>query len=316
MSLIGDYNENESGEESSGEELGENYVTTTDDESDSGSSESEDNNDDDSISISSEVMNIPSSSHDVQMLDLEPSNVDPDDEGLDVVDLEATTNNNPPQTRNPVVTSFPTWDGKRLYPPPASRSAVWEHGGFLKDRTGQLDKSEVICKHCGVKIKYSGSPTHLSKHVLLIHKINSNDMNSNKISQSKITDFSSGKSEVKKYSNTNPKQTKVKEKLVEWIVKRNRPFSVVEDLELREAFNVADPRIALPSATTIKSEIAKLEIKHTNLLNEELKHIDYVSCTNDAGSSYGGSGFIDVNIHGVNEKFELFTKILAVIPIN
>ena len=58
MSLIGDYNENESGEASSGEELGENYVTTTDDESDSGSSESEDNNDDDdSISVSSEVMN-------------------------------------------------------------------------------------------------------------------------------------------------------------------------------------------------------------------------------------------------------------------
>ena len=29
------------------------------------------------------------------------------------------------------------------------------------------------------------------------------------------------------------------------------------------------------------------------------------TCTNDAGSSYGDSGFIDVKTHGVNENFQL-----------
>ena len=35
-----------------------------------------------------------------------------------------------------------------------SQSAVLEHGGFLMtEQDSQLEKCDVICKHCGVKIK-------------------------------------------------------------------------------------------------------------------------------------------------------------------
>jgi len=85
---------------------------------------------------------------------------------------------------------------------------VWQHGGFLKDRTGQLDKKHVVCKHCGKLIKYVGSPSQLSKHLLLVHKMNPNDSESatvdRSLSQSKITDFSGGQASVKKYAKMNP----------------------------------------------------------------------------------------------------------------
>ena len=40
-------------------------------------------------------------------------------------------------------------------------------------------------------------------------------------------------------------------------------------------------------------------------LKLEMKHTRFYILTNDAGSSYGDSGFIDVKTHGVNENFQL-----------
>ena len=89
-------------------------------------------------------------------------NLDPDDDaslpdindhGLDLsnnnISTATTENENDPGQviTRAVSSSFPAWDGKRLFPPPSSRSSVWQHGGFLKDRTGQLDKKHVVCKH-------------------------------------------------------------------------------------------------------------------------------------------------------------------------
>ena len=261
-------------------------------------------------------------------------NLDPDDDGS-LPDLNdhgfdlsnnnisnATTENenNPGQVINrSVSSSFPTWDGKRLFPPPSSRSSVWQHGGFLKDRTGQLDKKHVVCKHCGKLIKYVGSPSQLSKHLLLVHKMNPNDSESatvdRSLSQSKITDFSGGQASVKKYAKMNPKQVEFNEKIVTWIVKNCRPFEIVNDKALVEAFNIADPKVSIPGPELIKKEVTKLEIKHASQFTEEIKLASWIVTTNDAGSSYGGSGFIDVNAHWINENFELKKKILAVIPV-
>ena len=321
-------------ESSSDDNLGHDYETT-DDEDQNDSSDNSDVSDEEELGtvLDTRETSISREIHTHTVSDREV-NLDPDDDGAlpDISDhgLDLSNNNistasienenNPVQVINRAVSSsFPTWDGKRLFPPSSSRSSVWQHGGFLKDRTGQLDKKHVVCKHCGTLLKYVGSPSQLSKHLLMMHKINPNNLESpganRSHSQSKITDFSGGQASVKKYANTNPKQAEFKEKIVTWIVKNCRPFEIVKDKALVEAFNIADPKISIPCSDVIKQEVTKLELKHKNQFSEEIKLASWIVTTNDAGSSYGGSGFIDVNAHWINENFELKKKILAVIPV-
>ena len=61
-----------------------------------------------------------------------------------------------------------------LFPPDlrkksSTRSHVWEHGGFARMEDGSLNKSHVICRHCGTQIKYNGSPSNLGNHVERFH---------------------------------------------------------------------------------------------------------------------------------------------------
>ena len=95
----------------------------------------------------------------------------------------------------------------------------------MTEQDSQLEKCDVICKHCGVKIKltYNGSAFYSS---------------------------------------------------------------------LRFGTRIGQKNV-LPSPTTIKIETR----------NEAYKIL--LTCTNDAGSNYGDSGFIDVKTHGVNENFQL-----------
>ena len=94
-----------------------------------------------------------------------------------------------------------------------------------------------------------------------------------------ITDYSGGQASVKKYLNTNPKQIQIKEKTVTWIVKNCRPFEIVKDPALVEAFNIADPKVSLPGPDLVKKEVTNLEIKHTKQFFEEMKHIKWIAFT-------------------------------------
>ena len=56
--------------------------------------------------------------------------------------------------------------GVQLFPPDGRKctSLSWEHGGFVKMADGALDRSHVICCHCGAQLKYNGSPSILLNH--------------------------------------------------------------------------------------------------------------------------------------------------------
>ena len=62
----------------------------------------------------------------------------------------------------------PMYNGVQLFPPDkrkSRKSLAWEHGGFVKMADGVLDRSHLICCHCGDQLKYSGSPSNLANHV-------------------------------------------------------------------------------------------------------------------------------------------------------
>ena len=61
------------------------------------------------------------------------------------------------------------WNGVELFAPKKVTSKVWKHGGFVKDENGRLDKSKVICCHCGKWLTYKNSPSSMINHLKYLH---------------------------------------------------------------------------------------------------------------------------------------------------
>ena len=99
------------------------------------------------------------------------------------------------------------------------------------------------------------------------------------------------------------------------MVDSNRPFAIVNDKKLREAFEIAEPKFKVPNPYKIKAEIRKLHAKKKEEVIEGFTNVDYFSCTNDAGSSFGGKSFVDVNVHYLDENFYPKKKILDVLEM-
>lgn len=59
-------------------------------------------------------------------------------------------------------------DVDEIHSAPHLKSKVWKSFGFFK-KNGKLDKSQAVCKLCRATIKYTGSTTNLSNHLLRQH---------------------------------------------------------------------------------------------------------------------------------------------------
>ena len=239
-----------------------------------------------------------------------------EDHGNDTDETAATTNT--AQTKvSDTNNNWPSWNGERLFPPPRkvlNPSKAWKFGGFKK-ANGKLDMSNTVCGICGKIFKYRSTPAHLSQHLQSEHLTIYTSTEVSSKAQPKMHDFFVQKGASSKYKGDHPKQKELSSKLVEWIVDSNRPFSIVDDKKLKEAFEIADPRFKVPSPYKIKSEISKLYVKKKEELLDEFSSIEYFSCTNDAGSSFGGKSFVDINVHYLDENFYPKKKILDVLEM-
>ena len=303
-------------------------------ESDPSFEETSDDDDSGSDIEASNEDNISSEEDDITRVENENIELS-DEEGLEVNNPDKDNNNQPITAGSSSATSsstvksssslakslpFLSSNGVRLWPPTTGgklKSEAWKHGGFKKDNKGILLKDKVFCAHCSFSAKYCSSPTNLLRHIEKEHgDLVKEESDGPRLYQSKVTDFpTTSLTAVKKYPRDNQKQVNFKNCIIRWIIRSLRPFVIVKDDNLVKAFNLADPKLSIPCPETIKSEVSKLDVKHTVLVRKELQNVMFVTCTNDAGSSYGGSSFIDVNIHWLNEDFKLCSKILAVAPV-
>ena len=137
-----------------------------------------------------------------------------------------------------------------MFPPQrknSNPSKAWQFGGFRKEN-GKLNMENTVCGLCGKEFKYKNTPSHLSQHLQSEH---ANDYASkddqSKVAQPKMSDFFVHKGATTKDKNDHPKQKELLNKLVGWVVDNNRPFAIVNDKKLREAFEIADPKFEVPS---------------------------------------------------------------------
>ena len=240
-----------------------------------------------------------------------------DSEGGPIIDIEdgdAVNNNIKVKESRPP----PSWEGQRLFPPARKNSEpsrAWSFGGFIKDKRGQLLKEETICGLCGIRMKYQNSPSNLLQHLRSTHV--KDFLSEPSTDHPKINSFFPAKTGpgVLKYKKDHPKQKLITTKLTEWVVSNNRPMLIVEDKKLKEAFEISDPKLQMPTRKLISKGInEEFKKKKAETINE-LSQVEFLSCTNDAGSSFGAKSFIDVNVHYISEDFELKKKILDVMEM-
>ena len=215
------------------------------------------------------------------------------------------------------VSHAPHWNGQRLFPPSrkiSKPSKAWSFGGFVKNTMGLLVLDSTICSLCGKKQTYRNTPTNLTQHLMKEHAQEFADENVTK-TEIKIDNYFRAECEKKKYNVNHPKQKAIRSKLMEWVVKSNRPLTVVEDDKLVEAFGIADDKIRVPSRRMIRADIEEAFKKMKAETVEEFSKVDFFSSTNDAGSSSGGKSFVDINVHYLTEDFHPKKKILDVLEM-
>ena len=78
----------------------------------------------------------------------------------------------------------------------------------------------------------------------------------------------------------------------QWIVKNLHPLNIVDDPALREMIQIADPRLSLPSSSTVTRDIKKMYNSKLEQTTESLKKVPDFWGTTDAGTSFAGK-----NIH-------------------
>ena len=120
--------------------------------------------------------------------DQEANMKSPNEEGQTFGNVSISHDKSKTSTKDPLM-----YNGVQLFPPDKRKSSslAWEHGGFVKMSNGVLDRSHLICSHCGDQLKYSGSPSMLATHVERRHYDQWVSALLCKDSRSSLADFSS-----------------------------------------------------------------------------------------------------------------------------
>ena len=220
---------------------------------------------------------------------------------------------------NRTTAARPSWMGVKLFPPRRTQlnpSKAWQFGGFKKGVDGQLITDKTVCGLCGKEQNFRKTPTNLFQHLQNCHALETGIKPSGQPKQAldnpSIKDFFNKASKVSKYKSAHPKQRLLKKKIVQWIILSKRPISIVEDEMLKESYEVADPKLKVPSRWEVTAEIRKLFKEKKAQVVEEFSQVEHFCCTNDAGSSSGAKSFVDVNVHYLTENFEPKKKIVSV----
>ena len=207
------------------------------------------------------------------------------------------------------------WKGQELFIPTGKNvsSQVWKHGGWLKDENGEIDKSKIICSHCGKKISYNSSPSTFETHLTAKHFTEYNgSLEAENNKQAKIGDFFTAGSNVTKYPAKHPKQKAFRAALVRFVIRDKRPLSTPSGKGFIDLMMTVDPRLTVPSRDTIRRDINKLYTIKKRETIEKFKNVEYFACTNDAGTSLSNHSFLDINLHWIDEDFNMQKKVIDV----
>ena len=179
----------------------------------------------------------------------------------------------------------------------ASRSSVWQHF-----RRGD---GSVECLICAAKLKYNGGTTsNLAAHLKKRHKSETDQTNSTKHAQTKLTQFAAGVAQPSTKICTVTQQDALARLLSRWIWMDMRPIALVEDKGLRALLRHLEPGYKIPSRTHLTTLIKKQWKDGQEALGAVLKTPDFISLTTDIWTSRSTQALETTTAHFLSSDWE------------
>ena len=186
-----------------------------------------------------------------------------------------------------------------------------------------LNKEKVYCGICDKEFKYTGTVGNLQTHLKNVHHITEetnkpqdSTPSTPQSSQARIDSVFKTSAQSSKYREDNTKQKRFRVLACQWIVRTLRPLNIMDDKSFKEMIYHADPRLTVPSSSTVTRTIKLMYNQKFNQTVEAFKGVTYFWVTTDAGTSFAGKTFIDVNVHWIDKDFKVQKKILTVLKID
>ena len=105
-------------------------------------------------------------------------------------------------------------------------------------------------------------------------------------------------------------------KLVEFIAKEMMPLSIVESESFKELIHFCDPRITIPSRSTLSTSwLPNLYKEKKDELINQLQQVESVALTTDMWTSRTNEGFLTVTAHFIDNEMQFFSKVLSTVNV-
>ncbi|PIA55464.1 hypothetical protein AQUCO_00700036v1 [Aquilegia coerulea] len=211
--------------------------------------------------------------------------------------------------------SEPTYESDYIPPPATSATNIHNHTPEEEAHLRKLSSSRKsdVWKHyttfygphprTGARASPKDGTSHLADHVTSCAKKRRRDSGQPTLSQD-----DSGNILAFTYS-----QSVARRRLIKWIIKRELPFNVIEELEfasmIKESFC---PQFVAFSRHTVRSDIVKVFKEEKTKLKEVLLAFDRKIClTSDLWTSNQNLGYCSITAHYVDKYWKLQKRIVS-----
>ncbi|THU96917.1 hypothetical protein K435DRAFT_663533, partial [Dendrothele bispora CBS 962.96] len=100
-----------------------------------------------------------------------------------------------------------------------------------------------------------------------------------------------------------------------WIARRQRPFAIVDDYELKQAFKVLNPNAHTYCPTTVSDHIKEIRTFAIPSIKDTLKNYRFLHLSFDGWTAANVLSFLGVSVHWCDEREgELVTVTLDFTP--
>ena len=123
--------------------------------------------------------------------------------------------------------------------------------------------------------------------------------------QVKISDFCKHSSLTTKLPPNSKRTQELTAAVVQFIVRDLNPICIVDSDRFLNLMNVAEPHYVVPCQRTVRNYLDQKYFTVKNIVQQELKEVDYLGLTTDMWTLRANDGYISLTAHYISDYFEL-----------
>lgn len=105
--------------------------------------------------------------------------------------------------------------------------------------------------------------------------------------------------------------------ITKWVIKKDQPFTVVDDVEFQDIVTYLRPTAPIPSSTTLKRDIIELYNRQKQAISDLLQQCSgRISFAVDAWTSANFIPFLGITVHWIDEDWKSRCLLIGLEPLS